>query len=99
MANKLVWQLLLIVCFMILLLNDAKSKEVKRKENAQKKKQVVCQKQTNIFPAHGHYYQCKSKVITVILKLLILIVLLFCFVRLVEKRFQKTILKTRRYNK
>ena len=53
-------------CLVILLLNNAKSKEVKG-EKAEKKKQVVCQKQMSIFPTHAHHHQCKSEVITVIL--------------------------------
>ena len=64
---------LLVVCLMILFLNDANSKEIKRKEKAEKKNQVVCQKQKSIFPVHAHYHQCKSKVITVILIILIII--------------------------
>ena len=58
------------VCLVILLLTSAKSKEVKG-EKAEKKKQVVCQKQTSIFPAHAHHHQCKSEVITVILNSLL----------------------------
>ena len=61
------------VFLVILLLNNAKSKEIKRKEKAEKKNQVVCQKQMSIFPVHAHHHQCKSKVITVILIILIII--------------------------
>ena len=64
---------LLVVCLVILFLNNANSKEIKRKEKAEKKNQVVCQKQMSIFPVHAHYHQCKPKVITVILIILIII--------------------------
>ena len=57
---------LLVACLVILLLNNAKSKEVKG-EKAEKKKQVVCQKHMSIFLAHAHHHQCKSEVITVVL--------------------------------